>query len=120
MPRLPTLTAGIVLNQKTVPVHVALTWDSVAELRRLLDQPPPADFEEWIGAAAAAKHLDCPKSRIYQLTSRRAIPFHKEGERLLFRRSMLDAWVRAGCPAGTPGRTGRPPQLLSRSERAAQ
>jgi excisionase family DNA binding protein len=51
---------------------------------------------EWIGVDQAARHLACPKSRLYSLVSARRIPFNKDGSRVLFRRNELDEWVRAG------------------------
>jgi excisionase family DNA binding protein len=50
----------------------------------------------WLDVGAAAKHLACPRSRIYALVSARRIPHHKDGSRLLFRREELDEWVRSG------------------------
>jgi excisionase family DNA binding protein len=52
--------------------------------------------EPWIGTAEAAKHLACTSHRVYDLTSQvgeSGIPFVREGNRLLFRRSQLDAWL---------------------------
>jgi excisionase family DNA binding protein len=85
-------------------VTLALTPDSVARLRRLLDAPPSADREPWIDAHEAAAHLGAPLSRIYDLSRKNAIPCNRDGTRLMFRRGMLDAWVTAGCPPSPPGR----------------
>jgi excisionase family DNA binding protein len=52
--------------------------------------------EPWVGVERAADHLACPKSRIYDLVSARRIPHQRDGSRLLFRRSDLDAWVTRG------------------------
>lgn len=57
--------------------------------------------EPWIGVDDAAAHLGCKPQRIYDLVndprrghgSDRPIPFRREGRRLLFRRSELDAWL---------------------------
>jgi excisionase family DNA binding protein len=55
--------------------------------------------EPWLGVREAAGHLACPPSRIYALVSVRRIPHHRDGSRLLFRRSELDDWVeRGGAP----------------------
>jgi excisionase family DNA binding protein len=54
------------------------------------------DPNPWIGVDDAAAHLACPRSRIYRLVSQDRIPFEKDGARLLFRRSDLDAWVARG------------------------
>ena len=50
----------------------------------------------WLDVGGAAKHLACPRSRIYALVSAHRIPHHKDGSRLLFRREELDEWVRSG------------------------
>ena len=55
-----------------------------------------AEAEPWLGVQEAASHLACPTSRIYALVSARRIPHHRDGSRLLFRRSELDAWVERG------------------------
>jgi excisionase family DNA binding protein len=54
------------------------------------------DVEPWLGVGEAAAHLACPTSRIYALVSARRIPHHRDGSRLLFRRSELDEWVERG------------------------
>jgi excisionase family DNA binding protein len=56
---------------------------------------------EWLTVAEAADHLRCSTGRVYQLVSARRIPFQKDGSRVLFRRSEVDAWVEEGgarCP----------------------
>jgi len=67
----------------------------VAEMLAAQDQGP----EPWLTVVQAAEHLACPKSRIYALTTRRGrdrIPHQKDGSRLLFRASELDAWLESG------------------------
>ena len=52
--------------------------------------------EPWVGVDVVASHLGCRRQRIYDLVSRRghdAIPFRKDGSRLLFRLSEIDAWL---------------------------
>jgi excisionase family DNA binding protein len=63
---------------------------------KLLEERPAPEPEPWIGVEEAARHLACEKDRIYALTSKRAIPFEKDGSRVLFRRSDLDRFVRDG------------------------
>ena len=72
--------------------------DAIAERVVLLlgAQHQHAHQEPWIGVDEAAAHLACPKSRVYRLVSMRKVPFHKDGARVLFKRSELDAWVQAG------------------------
>jgi excisionase family DNA binding protein len=52
----------------------------------------------WMNVEEAANYIGCRPSRIYALTSFKParIPFERDGSRLLFKRSALDAWVRAG------------------------
>jgi excisionase family DNA binding protein len=82
------------------PELIALIAARAAEV--VVAQRPP-ESEPWIGVDEAAAHLACPKSRIYRLVSRakggrlaNPIPHEKDGSRLLFRRSDLDAWVARG------------------------
>ena len=64
--------------------------ERLAELvaERLERKPEP-----WIGVRDAAEHLGCRPQRIYNLVHARAIPHRKDGSRVLFRRSELDAWL---------------------------
>ena len=66
------------------------------EVASLLAQRIQLEPERWIAVEQAAAHLACPKSRIYDLVSGRRIPHERDGTRLLFRRSELDAWVSGG------------------------
>jgi excisionase family DNA binding protein len=76
--------------------------EAVAERAvELMAERIPAEPEPWIGVKEACAHLACSPDRIYRLNSARRIPSHKEGNRVLFRRSELDEWA-----AGWPGRLG--------------
>lgn len=77
------------LSHEVIESIAKLAAEIVAE--RLDLEPEP-----WIGVEEAADHLDCPRSRIYALVSKRAIPFHKDGSRLLFRCSELDRFIEDG------------------------
>ncbi|MEK6328247.1 MAG: helix-turn-helix domain-containing protein [Actinomycetota bacterium] len=55
-----------------------------------------AEREPWIRVEEAAEHLACKTNRIYALASAGRIPCRRDGARLLFRRSELDAWLKAG------------------------
>ena len=48
------------------------------------------------GADRIAAYIDCPRSRVYALTSARRIPVHHDGSALIARRSELDGWIREG------------------------
>ncbi|MBN1527967.1 MAG: helix-turn-helix domain-containing protein [Thermoleophilaceae bacterium] len=59
-----------------------------------LDQGGSHDDEDpWMGVPASAAYLDCGKRRIYDLVAQGRLPRQKEGDRLVFRRSQLDALV---------------------------
>jgi hypothetical protein len=54
--------------------------------------------EPWIDVRGAAQHLACKPQRVYDLVHRKdetRLPHRKEGSRLLFRASELDAWLDA-------------------------
>jgi excisionase family DNA binding protein len=55
-----------------------------------------ADGEPWIGVDHAAEHLACSRKRIYDLVAQRRVPVRRDGRRLLFRRSELDAALEEG------------------------
>lgn len=69
-----------------------------ARVAEMLAEREPTTAEAWIGVEQAAEHLGCPRSRVYALcsTSPPRIPVERDGSRLLFRRSELDAFVRRG------------------------
>jgi excisionase family DNA binding protein len=52
---------------------------------------PPAS--PWLDVKGAAEHLACPTSRVYDLVSLGRLDFRRDGRRLLFRRSDLDAYL---------------------------
>lgn len=67
-----------------------------ARVAEILAERQGSAPEAWIGVEEAAAHLACGRSRVYALVSAGRIPFAKDGSRLLFRRSELDAWLAAG------------------------
>jgi len=73
-----------------------LVEDLAERVADLLGAREPDRAEPWIAVAAAAEHLACKPARIYALASARRIPHERDGSRLLFRRSDLDAWVARG------------------------
>ncbi len=54
---------------------------------------PEADPDPWLDVDAAAAYLCCRPKRIYDLKSQGRIRFARDGSRLLFRRSWLDAYL---------------------------
>jgi excisionase family DNA binding protein len=54
-------------------------------------QAPPAPT--WLTIDEAAEHTRIPKGKLYKLTAAGAVPHSKPGNRLLFNRADLDAWL---------------------------
>lgn len=71
----------------------------VAELLAA-DRASSSGPEPWIAVEDAAAHLACRPHRIYDLVASGRLPHRKEGRRVLFRRSELDAYLDEG--AGAP------------------
>jgi len=85
----------------SAPLAVALPdelLETIAERAADILAERTGTVDSWLTVAEAAEHLRCPKSRVYSLASTRParIPVHRDGSRLLFRRSELDAWVVGG------------------------
>lgn len=88
-----TVSAGT-LELQVPDAFVQAIAERVAELLTdsLAGGSPP---EPWIGVELAAEHLACPTSRIYDLVSQRRLMPRRDGRRLLFKRSHLDAAIEA-------------------------
>jgi len=79
----------------------ALTDEDLAELLdRLLakagDRLTPATTP-WLDADGAAEYLATSRDRIYDLVQLGKLKPHRDGRRLLFRRSELDAYLEASA-----------------------
>lgn len=61
-----------------------------------LDETIPNDLPEFLTISEAADLLKLAKQTLYQLTSRRAIPFYKKNKRIYFKRTELLAWLEEG------------------------
>ena len=72
--------------------------EAVAEqVAELLSAAEFGGQDRWLrGADRIAAYLDCPRSRVYALTSARRIPVQHDGSALVARRSELDRWLRDG------------------------
>lgn len=80
--------------------------DRVAEI--LSNRQEREEPEPWIGVAEAAEHLHCKPQRIYALVHQQRLRPRRDGARLLFRRSELDAWLATGGAILTgPAKTTR-------------
>ena len=81
-------------------VNITLTDEQLALLAcrvaALLDdqRSEPVSEDAWLNVRNAARYLDCPESRIYDLVQLGHIEPERDGRRLLFRRSELDDYVR--------------------------
>jgi excisionase family DNA binding protein len=62
----------------------------VAELLSERQAPEPPT---WLTIEEAAEHTRIPKGQLYKLTAAGAVPHSKPGNRLLFNRADLDAWL---------------------------
>ena len=51
---------------------------------------------EILNADQAAEFLHIAKQTLYSMTSRRKIPFYKNGKKILFRRGDLEEWLNSG------------------------
>ena len=70
------------------------TVDRIARrILGLLDERRPERDDGWLNVAQAAEYIAAPTSRIYDLR-RQGLTTYKDGSRLLFRRSDLDAWIK--------------------------
>jgi excisionase family DNA binding protein len=82
---------AIDLGDEFVEQVARRTADLIAE--RQAARPEDA----WLlGADKIAAYIDCPRSRVYALTSARRIPIHRDGSALIAKRSELDRWLVQG------------------------
>jgi excisionase family DNA binding protein len=79
------------MNGTALEGLVDLLADAVAD--RIADRlsPPSQEPERWLNVDEAATYLACPASRVYDLVSRRRLRCARDGRRLLFQRTDLDA-----------------------------
>jgi excisionase family DNA binding protein len=54
-----------------------------------------AGADPWLNAEQAAEHLACSAGRLYDLVQLGKLSARRDGRRLLFRRSDLDAYIEA-------------------------
>jgi len=64
-----------------------------ARLAPYLDNAAGADASPLLTATEAATLLRCNRKRIYELAQRGALPVHRDGGRLLIRRTDLHAYI---------------------------
>ena len=80
----------------SLEVPPALVDEIVQRVADLIEQREGSVPEPWVTVQDAAAHLACKPQRVYDLCSRRdesRLPHRKDGSRLLFRLSELDAYL---------------------------
>lgn len=90
------MTAELRLDGATVRLDDEALDLLAAKIAPLVaDRLPPVP-EPWIDSTAAAEHLATSVERVHQLVHQRRIRHRKDGRKLLFRRSDLDAYLTRG------------------------
>jgi hypothetical protein len=85
----------------TLPKAVTQLYDKLENIERLLlvnsNQTPP-ETERWLNLSELCEYLpDRPvKATVYGWVNQRVIPFHKHGKALIFLKSDIDNWLKAG------------------------
>ena len=87
----PDATTTLLVKMLT-PVIKQAVADAMAELSENVKPRPPRPLT----VEEAAEYLSIPKSSLYQLTSKKKIPFSKRGKRLFFFQNELDNWIKEG------------------------
>jgi hypothetical protein len=85
------------MSEGSIEVAVMLPAIGLAQLeerivRSVLTNLPEAG-SPWMNLEAAARYLDWPQKRVYNLVACNEILHRKQGGRLLFRRGELDIWL---------------------------
>jgi excisionase family DNA binding protein len=74
-------------------VQTALEQHQDASATELVENNQKAEV---LSADQAADFLHIAKQTLYSMTSRRKIPFYKNGKKILFRRGDLEEWLNSG------------------------
>ena len=74
-------------------VQTALEQHQDASVNELVENNQKAEV---LSADQAAEFLHIAKQTLYSMTSRRKIPFYKNGKKILFRRGDLEEWLNSG------------------------
>lgn len=84
-----------------MPEALAMLLEKVERMETYLKSIQPENAgnkDEWFDVdALCAYHPDHPaKKTVYDWITLRKIPYHKDGKRLRFLRSEIDAWLKSG------------------------
>jgi excisionase family DNA binding protein len=74
-------------------VQTALEQHQESSVTELAENNQKAEV---LNATQAAEFLHIAKQTLYSMTSRRKIPFYKNGKKILFRRGDLEEWLNSG------------------------
>lgn len=90
--------SGLVVSLNVVLEVTGGEIEQIAQqATKLFAKPTGTPLDEWLrGADRIAAYIDCPRSRVYALTSAGRIPVERDGASLVARRSELDTWLRSG------------------------
>ena len=84
--------------------------EAIAERAAELVANRAPEQSPWLTVVEAAAYTGIPKQTLYKLTGAKAIPHVKPGNRLLFNRDELDAWLDSHYEGPVPVRRLRSPQ----------
>lgn len=94
-PKRNTVMENLTFEQ--LPQAMRLLHEKMDRLeQRLGEQDAQQDAEIMFNVTQAAAFLHLSVATLYVKTSRREIPFNKQGKRLYFYKAELDEWVRKG------------------------
>jgi excisionase family DNA binding protein len=81
------------MNTNSIPLEESRVREIVRdEIKSILH----TEQERLLGLPEAAAFIDCSKSTLYRLTSKKEVPHFKCRGKILFDRKELTAWRRAG------------------------
>jgi excisionase family DNA binding protein len=83
-------SATTILVEMLKPFLKQTIADALAELSDKVKPRPPRPFT----VEETSEYLSIPISSLYQLTSKKKIPFFKRGKKLYFYQDQLDAWIK--------------------------
>jgi len=87
-----------VLTFEKLPEAVALLLEKVSQIESHLAKDPRSagDENDLLNITQAAKFLDLAVPTLYSKVSRKEIPVNKQGKRIYFYKSELQAWIQKG------------------------
>ena len=77
-------------------VETVLRQISPIENQSTIEPTKQSSASEILNADQAAKFLHLAKQTLYTLTSKRKIPFYKNGKKILFKKDELQGWMDSG------------------------